>query len=114
MRELTLLPDGKKMKGRLRLYFAVQDPDGAVSQIQEIPYPVELTADQAEQNKDKEIGYVLKLAVREGTPKIAVSVWDEISGVESHLLRTVQVGKQPKAAKAKNDAKNNAKKQTGR
>jgi VWFA-related protein len=93
LRELALLPDGDKHKGKLRLFFAVQDPDGAISQVQEVPYPVEIPAAEAEQLKDKEIGYALKLAVREGTPKVAVSVWDEVSGIESYLLRSVPVGK---------------------
>ena len=93
LRELTLLPDGDKHKGKLRLFFAVQDPDGAISQVQEVPYPVEIPAAEANQLQDKEIGYALKLAVREGTPKVAVSVWDEISGIESYLLRSVPVGK---------------------
>ncbi len=101
--QVTLLPDGDKMKGKLRLFFAVQDPDGAISQVQEVPYPVEITAAEMEQVKDKGLGYAVKLAVREGTPKIAVSVWDEISGTESYLLRNVPVGKsaEKKAAKSK-------------
>ena len=96
LNQITLLPDGDKQKGKLRLFFAVQDPDGAISQVQEVPYPVEIPAADFEQVRDKEIGYALKLAVREGTPKIAVSVWDEVSGSESYLLRNVPVGKAAK------------------
>jgi hypothetical protein len=96
--QLALLPEGDKYKGRLRIFFAVQDPDGAISQVQEIPYPVEVPAADLEQMREKEIGYALKLAVREGTPKIAVSVWDEISGTEAYLQRSVKVGSGAKKA----------------
>ncbi len=99
LRELTLLPDGDKQKGKLRIYFAVQDPDGAVSQVQEIPYPVEIATADMDSVKDKEIGYAIKLAVREGIPKVSIGVWDEISGSESYLLRNVPVGKANKANK---------------
>jgi len=98
LRELTLLPEGDQQKGKLRLYFAVQDPDGAISQVQEIPYPIEIPAAEMENVKDKEIGYAIKLALREGKPKISIGVWDEISGTESYLLRTLQVGKTGKKA----------------
>ena len=90
--QLALLPDGDKYRGKLRIFFAVQDPDGAVSQVQEIPYPVEVPAAEMDQLREKEVGYALKLAVREGSPRIAVSVWDEIAGTETHLLRSVPVG----------------------
>lgn len=98
LREITLLPAGDKHQGKLRIFFAVQDPDGAISQVQEFPYPIEVPANDIEMVKDKEIGYAIKLLVREGQPKVAISVWDEISGSESYLLRTVPVGKA--AAKA--------------
>jgi VWFA-related protein len=97
--QLALLPDGDKYRGKLRIFFAVQDPDGAVSQVQEIPYPVEIPAAEMDQLREKEVGYAMKLAVREGSPKIAVSVWDEIAGTETHLLRSVAVpGGEKKAA----------------
>lgn len=90
--ELTLLPEGDRLKGRLRFFFAVQDPDGAISEVSEVPYPIDIAATDFEQNRGKDIGYALKLAVRPGQPKVSIGIWDEVSGMESYLLRSVAIG----------------------
>ena len=96
LRQLTLLPDGDQLKGKLRFYLAVQDPDGAISDVREVPYPIAIAAAGADQLQEKEIGYAVKLAVREGRPTIAIGIWDELAGTETYLLRTLDIGSNAK------------------
>lgn len=95
-REVTLLPGGASEQGRLRIYLAVQDEKGGISQPQEFVYPLSVPTDQVAAARDREIGYVTTLKIREGVPKVAVGVWDELSGTESFVHKRVLVGKEGK------------------
>ncbi len=96
---VTLLPSGENHEGRLRIHVAVQDEEGGVSRLQEIPFPVSVPQNQLAATEGKEMGYAGKLLVRQGIPKVAIGVWDEVSGLESFVHRSVQVGKQKKKKK---------------
>ena len=95
---ITLLPNGDNVEGRLKIFIAVQDEKGAISDLQEIPYPVQIPAAQTAAAKGQQVGYQTTLLIREGVPKIAVGVWDELSGDESFVHKSVLVGKPPKGA----------------
>ena len=97
VRDLTLLPSGKDTEeGRLRIFVVVQDEEGGVSPLQDIPYPVSIPSAQLEQARQSVIGFVTQLELRSGEQKIAVGVWDEHSGTESFTQVTVPVGKAKK------------------
>lgn len=89
--QVTFLPQGASHEGRLRFFVVVRDDEGRTSDLQEIPYPLTLTADQLTSAAGREIGYVTKLLLREGTPKVAIGVWDELSGEESFVHKSVLV-----------------------
>lgn len=92
VREVTFLPHEGNREGRLRIYVQVQDEEGGISDVHEQLYPLSVSADALAQAREREIGYAAQLEVLEGTPKVAVGVWDEISGVESFILKRVLVG----------------------
>lgn len=96
LRDLTLLPRGDVERGRLRIFLVVQDETGAVSPLQDFPYPIEIPSDQLEQARASAVGHVSQLEIRPGIQKVAVGVWDEISGTESFTRETVVVGKPKK------------------
>lgn len=92
-REITLLPNGEVEQGQLRIFLAVQDEEGGVSNTHEFPYPLTVPRDQVAAARDREIGYSTTLKMRQGTPKVAVGVWDELSGTESFVHKSLFVGK---------------------
>ncbi|MEM9596267.1 MAG: VWA domain-containing protein [Acidobacteriota bacterium] len=96
IREITLLPKDETGEGRLRLYIAVLDEEGGVSPLQEVPYPVSIPTANLADARDQQLGYAGKLLIRPGVPKIAIAVWDEISGSESFVHKSAFVGRKGK------------------
>jgi len=90
-RDVTLLPNGDVEEGRLRIYLAVKDDNGGVSDMHEYTYPLRVPSDQVEAARGKEIGYSATLKIAPGTPRVAIGVWDELSGVESFIHKQVKV-----------------------
>jgi len=96
-REITLLPNGEVEQGQLRIFLTVQDEEGGISKTHEFPYPLTVPRDQVAAARDREIGYSTTLKIRRGVPKVAVGVWDELSGTESFIHKSLLVGgKKPK------------------
>ncbi|MEM7482146.1 MAG: VWA domain-containing protein [Acidobacteriota bacterium] len=91
VREITLLPNGEQSEGRLQIYLIVKDEEGGVSDLHREPYPVKIPADMVDEARATDIGYLARLELRSGKPKIAVGVWDELSGLESFVQRRVIV-----------------------
>ena len=91
-REITLLPNGEVEQGRLRIFLAVQDEEGGISKTHEFEYPLTVPRDQVVAARDREIGYSTSLKIRRGVPKVAVGVWDELSGTESFIHKSLLVG----------------------
>lgn len=91
--QVTLLPRGQVREGRLRIFLAVRDDDGGISDLQDFVHPVEVPADMLRQAMDKDIGFGRVLRVRPGTPVVAIGVWDELSGTESFVHMEVRVEK---------------------
>ena len=100
IRDLTLLPNGEVEEGKLRIFLVVQDEDGGLSPLQDFPYPLQIPSDKLEEARGSAIGHVSQLEIRAGTQKVAVGVWDEISGTESFAYGTVVVGKSKRAKKS--------------
>lgn len=93
IRDVTLLPNGEVEEGRLRIYVAVKDDAGGVSEPHEQIYPLRVPREQLELARGKEIGYHMVLRIAPGTPRVAVGVWDELSGTESFVHTRVLVEK---------------------
>jgi VWFA-related protein len=94
-RDITLLPNGRMQEGRLRIYLVVEDEKGGVSELHEFPYPVQVPADQIAEVRGKDIGFGRVLRLAPGTPRVAVGVWDELSGTESFVHKQVRVSERP-------------------
>lgn len=88
---VTLLPNGELQEGRLRIYLAVKDEEGSVSDVAQFTYPVQVPRDKMAEAKGKEVGFARVLAVRPGTPQVVIGVWDELSGTESFVTKAVEV-----------------------
>ena len=97
-REITLLPNGEVEQGQLRIFLAVQDEVG-ISKTHEISYPLTVPRDQVAAARDREIGYSTTLKIRRGVPKVAVGVWDELSGTESFVHKSLLVGEAKKKSR---------------
>jgi len=93
VRDLTLLPQGDEEQGRLSIFLAVRDEEGGISKLHKFPLPISFPSDKVEEIRGSEIGYRTNLKLEKGTPKIAVGVWDELSGTESFVHKRVQVEK---------------------
>ncbi|MCP4658529.1 MAG: hypothetical protein GY856_24210, partial [bacterium] len=92
-RGVSLLPRDEVVEGRLRIYLAAGDEAGRFSSVQDVPYPVRVPREHLERAQAGDIGYQTTLKIRPGTQRVAVGVWDEISGVESFVTEVVVVGK---------------------
>ncbi len=99
--EVTLLPNGEVEQGQLRIFLAVQDEQGGISKTHEIPYPLTVPRDQVATARDREIGYSTSLKLNGGVPKVAVGVWDELSGTESFVHKSLLVGEKKKSRKGR-------------
>ena len=93
---LTLLPNGANQEGQLRIFIAVQDEEGGVSPVQDVPFPVSIPTADYEQVRDRSVGFTTQLEIRPGNQRIAIGVFDESSGTESFASETVAVGKAKK------------------
>ncbi len=100
-REITLLPNGEVEQGQLRIFLAVQDEEGGISKTHEFPYPLTVPRDQVAAARDREIGYSTTLKIRRGVPKVAVGVWDELSGTESFVHKSLLIGEAKKPKKGR-------------
>ncbi len=98
-REITLLPNGEVEQGQLRIFLAVQDEQGGISKTHEFPYPLTVPRDQVATARNREIGYSTTLKVRRGVPKVAVGIWDELSGTESFVHKSLMVGEKKRSRK---------------
>lgn len=88
---VTLLPSGETHRGRLKFFLAVKDDEGRVSPMHEEPYPVEVPTELVAGARGKELAYATTLKVRPGRPKVAVAVWDEVSGEEAFVHKQALV-----------------------
>jgi len=95
IRDVTLLPNGDVQEGRLRIYVVVEDAKGGVSELYQFPFPVQVPTDQMATARDKDVGFGRVLRLSPGTPRVAVGVWDELSGSESFVHKEVRLSDRP-------------------
>ncbi len=89
---VTFLPTGEQQEARLKIFVAVQDEKGNLSDIHTQPYPMSVPAARLAAAKGQDAGWTAELRVRPGTANIAVGVWDEIAGTTSYHQERVLVG----------------------
>ncbi|MEE8367245.1 MAG: hypothetical protein V3S30_02920, partial [Thermoanaerobaculia bacterium] len=89
---LTLLPNGDVVEGKVSIFVIVKDEEHGISDLKKIPYPIRVPHDQLDAAEGREVGYRTVLRIRSGTPRVAVGVWDELSGIESFVHKRVRVG----------------------
>ncbi len=81
--ELILLPAEDEHRGQISIILAVRDERGGLSEIQRREYPIVVPNDRLVESIGKTAGFTMRLAVRGGKQRIAVSVLDEIARTES-------------------------------
>ncbi len=90
--KLTLVPQGEGHTGRVRLFVAAMDTKGGISEVQEVPIPIEIPAGELEQARGQNYVYQVQLLMRKGAQKLAVGVRDELAAVSSFTVRTMNIG----------------------
>jgi len=93
LRNVTLLPTGEAHEGRLRIFLAVKDDQGRISDTHEFEYPIVVPLAKLDEALKGTVGYTTALKIRGGMPHVVVGVWDEISGTDSFVHKQVRVGK---------------------
>ncbi len=87
--KLVLLPDAGSHVGQILVAVAVLDDDGNTAPPQLIRMRLEIPSDRY--SEDAVASQVIRLLVKEGTRRIAVSVRDEVSGIEGSQAVTLPV-----------------------
>ena len=78
-------------QGRISILLAVYDEHGGLSELQRREYPVDVPNDQLATVIGKTAGFTMRLAVRGGKQRIAVSVLDEVAHTESVTTLDIEV-----------------------
>jgi hypothetical protein len=90
--ELVLLPTGKSHAGQISVHTVVRDTQGRLSPVHGRQYPLEIPNDQLLAAVQQQAGFMIGLVMREGPQRIAVSVRDDKSLLESTAYLEVVVG----------------------
>lgn len=90
---MTLVPVGNLSRGRLRVALAVADERGDLSPIQQQTVPIEIPEADLEQAKGQFYVYTAALRIGAGRQRIAASVRDELAGVDSSIVRALEIGR---------------------
>jgi VWFA-related protein len=80
LRGLVLQPDGDFHRGRLSLFFAVQDAAGDPRPVRKEVFQLNVPADRLQEALGRSAAYTLSLPVMVGDRRAAVAVRDEIGG----------------------------------
>ena len=81
--ELVLLPQGSEHLGRVTIALAARDDAGRVSEVHSRQFPVRVPNQQVTAAVSQMAGFVMGMQMRGGEHRIAVSVRDDHSAVES-------------------------------
>ena len=82
---LSLVPDGDHRSGRIEVFAASRDDKGRRSAPVRVGLPVRIPARAAAGGL---IEHELRLTLRDGTTKVAITVYDALGGVGSYLIAT--------------------------
>jgi hypothetical protein len=83
---LSLLPEGDRRRGRLRVFVAVIDEAGRTTPVRSLPLPVDLPAGAAA------VPLVIELRIAAGENRLAIAVRDELSQQTALLRGRVTAG----------------------
>lgn len=89
---LVLLPEGERHTAQISVLSVIRDKRAGLSEVTERQYPVEIPNDQLFSAVEQDATFVLAMALRRGPHRIAVSVRDDRSSVESTIWVDVDVG----------------------
>jgi VWFA-related protein len=90
--KVTLVPNGEKLLGRLKVFVAAKDDQDRLSPVQEQFVPISIPADRMEAALQANFTYSLELLMRDGNQTVSVGVRDEYSAQDSFVTRRVKVG----------------------
>ncbi|MCK5375891.1 MAG: VWA domain-containing protein [Acidobacteria bacterium] len=90
--DLVLMPEGKNHAARISLFSVVRDERGRLSDVHERAFPIEIANDQLLSAVAQQAEFVVGMVLREGPHRIAVSVRDDRSLIESTGFVDVVVG----------------------
>ena len=90
--ELVLLPTGESHAGQISVHTVVRDTKGRMSDVHGRQYPLEIQNDQLLAAVQQQAGFMVGIVMREGPQRIAVSVRDDKSLLESTAYLEVVVG----------------------
>ena len=89
---LAMLPDGKKVRGRLVFYFIVVDSEGKQSELTTQPVPVELDAKAFDAvGSRRDFIYDVKLVMIPGGQKLSLAIRDDITNKVSYIQKSIFV-----------------------
>ncbi len=77
---LELLPRGGTYAGSVTIYVSTERADGNASQVQKIPFKINIPDEVIEQARLDSAHYDLPLVLRKGDRKVAIGIRDNISG----------------------------------
>ncbi len=89
---LTLVPHEGGRQARVRVFFAAQDSDGGMSEVQEARVPIEIPEADVARAVGQSYVYSFTLLMRQGPQRLAVGVRDEVGSAASFTVRTLRVG----------------------
>jgi VWFA-related protein len=89
--ELILMPEADEHRGRISILLAVSDENGGLSELERREYPIVVPNNLLATAIGKTAGFTMRLAVRGGKQRIAVSVLDEVARTESVTTLDLEV-----------------------
>jgi VWFA-related protein len=86
MSRLALVARGAQHVGQITLFLAAADANGAASEVTEVRVPLRVPNEQLGQVLGQQAAYRTKLALKPGTPLVAATVVDDLSGAVATAL----------------------------
>ena len=90
--DLVLVPDAGSHVAQISVFSVVRDARGGMSDVSERSYPIEIANDKLSSVVGQPFEFVLGMVLRGGPHRIAVSVRDDHSSIESTGFVDVVVG----------------------
>ena len=102
---LTLLPEGEVLRGHVSLFVAVRDDRGRASGVRRILCPVRIPRAEAEEGATGTAACGVRLLMRPGQQRVAISALDETAAVHSSTSLGIEIGPGDQAALAPDAAR---------
>ena len=96
--KLVLLPGKSEHQGRVSMFVAVRDEKGRTSDVNRHLCPIRIPNDQVLTALGQSAACGLRLKMRRGPQRIAVSVLDELSAIDSTVYLALDVGASARTA----------------